>query len=85
MAKCPTKAGDRVLKGSVTNPTKKRVGYSITFSWISEDARVVGRGVAVVRRVRPGATARWKLEATVGKGAAQCVPNVLRGTIPTTS
>ncbi len=78
---CPTKAGTVSLRGTVKNPTKKPAGYSITFSWLDDEAQVVGRGVAVLKKVEPGATARWRMDATVGKGATQCVPNVLRGTI----
>ncbi|CAN5422532.1 hypothetical protein BH11ACT8_BH11ACT8_16870 [soil metagenome] len=80
-ASCTTDAGRRTVKGTVTNPTRKRRGYVITITWIS-GAQVLGRGIAVVQGVQPGKEADWSLTAKVLDGADQCVPNVLRGLIP---
>ena len=76
---CGLKPGERTVGGRLTNPTERRLDYVITVSWISDDQRVRGRGVAVIESVRPGASQRWSVTAEVSKDATACVTNALRG------
>lgn len=76
---CGLKPGKQNVGGQVANPTKRALDYVITVSWVSDDGRVRGRGVAVVEDVPPGGRKPWKAKADVLDDASACVTNALRG------
>lgn len=80
-ATCGTDGGKQTVRGKIENSSRKSADYSVNISWISDGADTLGRGIAVVQDVEPGATKPFTLTATVLDGATQCVPNVLRGVI----
>lgn len=81
-ASCGTGGGgEQTLEGSVRNSSRKATDYLVNISWISDGSDVLGRGITVVRDVKPGSSADFTLSATVLDGATRCVPNVLRGAV----
>ncbi len=78
---CATDAGPQTVSGEITSPAKKSADYLVTVSWTTSDSDVMGRGFAVLQDVEPGATEEFEIHAKVAKGATQCVPGVVYGTI----
>jgi hypothetical protein len=78
---CDTAAGKQKVSGEITSSAKKSADYLVTLSWTTSDGDVMGRGFAVLQDVEPGATEELEIEAQVAKGATQCVPGVVYGTI----
>ena len=79
---CGTAAGKQTVEGTLTNPTKDRLGYVVTMSWTNDTNDVLGRGIAVVRGARPDEETPWELTGKVVDGATRCVIKVVRGDIP---
>lgn len=81
IGECPTGAGQRKVAGEVTSSATETTDYLVTLSWTTADSDVMGRGFAVLRDIEPGATEEFTIRAKVAKGATQCVPGVVHGTI----
>ena len=78
---CHTEAGEQTVTGEVTSSASEATDYLVTLSWTTSDSDVMGRGFAVVRDLEPGATEEFTIKATVAKGATQCVPGVVYGSV----
>jgi hypothetical protein len=78
---CETDAGRQTVTGELTSSAEKQADFLVTISWTTGSSDVMGRGFAVLRDVEPGATEEFEIEAKVAKGATQCVPGVVYGTV----
>ncbi|MDP3893465.1 hypothetical protein, partial [Nocardioides sp.] len=78
---CGIESGQQQVTGTVENTAPRPRDFVITMNWTTDSFDVVGRGVAVLEDVDPGAAVPWEISAFVADGAAQCVPNVQRGVL----
>lgn len=76
---CPTAAGPTRASGEVTNPTDTVGDVVVVLSWTNHTYDVLGRGVAVVKGLAPGATEQWSVEADLGEGVTTCTPSARVG------
>ncbi len=79
VGKCSLDPGRQTVRGTIENLAKRRQDFVIAMNWTNADFDVLGRGVAVVRNLAPGKSAKWKVTGTVVEGATSCVPNIRRG------
>ncbi|MGL5827001.1 MAG: hypothetical protein ACRCYU_19635 [Nocardioides sp.] len=78
---CATEAGKQTVKGTITSSAKKTVDYLVTVSWTTGAGDVMGRGVEVLKDVKPDATEKFKITAKVAEGATLCVQGASYGRI----
>jgi hypothetical protein len=78
---CETKAGKQTVDGKIKSSAKGTVDYLVTVSWATGSGDVMGRGIAVIKNVKPGATETFEIAAKVADGATQCVSGVSYGQI----
>lgn len=76
---CAIGPGKVTVTGAVSNGGREAADYVVTVSWVNERSDVVGRGVATVADVAPGARKDWRLRTKVGRGATACTQHVERG------
>ena len=81
LGECETEAGQQTVSGEITSSAKKSADFLVTLSWTTSTSDVMGRGIAVLQDVAPGATEGFEIEAKVAEGAKLCVPGVVYGTI----
>ena len=78
---CATDAGKQIVSGQITSSASKVADYLVSVSWTTPAGDVMGRGFKVLKAVKPGDTAKFKIRAEVADGATQCVPGVVYGKV----
>lgn len=76
---CATAAGNQQVSGTIKNTAEDAQDFVITMNWTNDTYDVLGRGIAVVRRLDAGQSANFTLKARVATGATTCTPNVVGG------
>lgn len=81
MGECQTDAGSQEVTGKVTNSGGEPIDYVVVVNWVNPTSDVMGRGIAVLKAVEPGAAVDWSVTAEVAEGADSCTLNVQKGTV----
>ncbi|GAB3312288.1 hypothetical protein EK0264_09575 [Epidermidibacterium keratini] len=81
MGECKTAAGSQEVTGKITNAGDGAIDYVVVVNWVNGSSDVMGRGVAVLKAVEPGAAVDWSVSAEVAEGAEACTLNVQKGTV----
>ena len=81
MGECKTDAGSQEVTGKVTNSGGEPIDYVVVVNWVNPTSDVMGRGIAVLKAVEPGAAVDWSVTAEVADGADSCTLNVQKGTV----
>lgn len=83
MTACSTKPGTVTANGTVRNSGSSASDLVVVVSWVLPQGNdVLARGVAVVKKAKPGAKSDWKVSTTLKTSqTVQCVLSSRRGSL----
>lgn len=83
MTACSTKPGTVTANGTVRNSGSSASDLVVVVSWVLPQGNdVLARGVAVVKKAKPGAKSDWKVSTTLKTNqTVQCVLSSRRGSL----
>jgi hypothetical protein len=81
MGPCAIDGKKAKLAGKITSSASETVDYVVSVSFTTATSDVMGRDVVILRAMKPGETRNVVLKGKRLKGAVQCVPGVVYGTV----